>query len=837
MGMSIRGGGARGASAAAARPALRSGIPAAARLAFVLGVAAALSAAPAGPSGAQPAATRAPATAAPGPVSAPELRAAAPETYRSVLDRYCVACHNERTRTGNLALDTVDVSRLGEAAATWEKVLEKLRTRAMPPPRRPWPAEETYDRFAAWLEAGLDRAAAAQPNPGRPAIHRLNRLEYANAVRDLLGLTVDVGTMLPADDLAYGFDNNADILTIAPGMLERYMSAARRIGRLAVGDSAIEPDIVRYPVSSLLAQRDRMSEEMPFGSRGGAAVTHHFPLDGEYVVRVTLLGNRGRREPQEIDVRIDGVRAALLRAGNGAGGGATRGMPTGDGSLAVRVPVRAGTRTASVSFLKRTAVTEGVAPDRLPVWTFSTGRGYVEPMALESIRIEGPHRPEPAGSGAPVAGATASRERIFTCRPAGRDDEAACADEILAGLARRAFRRPVTGDDLDVLRLFYREGRRAGTFDAGIQRAIESLLVDPEFLFRIERDPEDAAPGSPYRLSDVELASRLSFFLWSSIPDDELLAVAEAGRLRDPVVLERQVRRMLSDERAGVLVGSFAAQWLHLRRMRTVTPDVQAFPAFDENLRAALVRETELFIESQIRGDRSVVELLTADYTFVNERLARHYGMAGVYGSRFRRVPLGDGARRGLLGHGSILTVTSLATRTSPVVRGKWVLENILGTPPPPPPPDVPDLPEREAGEAPRSLRARLEVHRANPVCSACHARMDPLGFALEHFDAVGKWREAEGGVPIDASGALPDGTTFDGLPGLRDVLLERQDEFVTTVAEKLLTYALGRGIEHYDRPALRAIVRDAAADGHRWSSLVLGVARSLPFQMRRAES
>ena len=805
------------------------------RLASALRVVAALGLATAAPVGAQSSAAQAELRAAGGP-AAPVPDA---ENYRAVLDRYCVACHNERTLTANLALDAVDLAHAGDAAEVWEKVLEKLRTRAMPPPRRPRPADETYDGFAGWLEAELDDAAAARPNPGRPTIHRLNRLEYANAVRDLLGLTVDVDSMLPADDLAYGFDNNADILTIAPGMLERYMSAARRIGRLAVGDAAIDADVVRYPVSSLLVQRDRMSEEMPFGSRGGAAVTHHFPLDGEYVVRLTLQGNGGRREPQEIDVRIDGVRAGLLRAGRGRGG-ATRGMPTGDDALAVRIPVRAGTRIVSVSFLKRTGVTEGVAPERLPLWTFSTGRGYVEPMALDSVGIEGPYRPASANRARGIgrgAGPTASRERIFTCRPAGPDDEEACATEILATLARRAYRRPVTDDDLDVLHAFYGEGRRAGGFEGGVQRAIESLLVDPEFLFRIERDPEDAEPGSPYRLSDVELASRLSFFLWSSIPDDELLDAAEAGRLRNPAVLEQQVRRMLADERSRVLVDSFAAQWLHLRRMRTVAPDVQAFPGFDDNLRDALVRETELFVESQIRGDRSVVDLLTADYTFANGRLARHYGIPGVYGSRFRRVALGDGARRGLLGHGSILTVTSLATRTSPVVRGKWVLENILGTPPPPPPPDVPDLPEREAGEAPRSLRARLEAHRENPVCSACHARMDPLGFALEHFDAVGKWRDAEGGVPVDASGALPDGTTFDGLPGLRDVLLARQDEFVTTVAEKLLTYALGRGIEHYDRPAIRAIVREAAADGYRWSSLVLGVARSLPFQMRRAES
>ena len=814
---------------------LRPGVAVVSRFALRLAVAAALGAGAVSSAAAQPAAEGTRAAAREAAPTVPD----APETYREVLDRYCVACHNERTLTANLALDAVDLAHVGDAAEVWEKVLEKLRTRAMPPPRRPRPADETYDRFAGWLETELDGAAAARPNPGRPTIHRLNRLEYRNAVRDLLGLSVDVDSMLPADDLAYGFDNNADILTIAPGMLERYMSAARRIGRLTVGDAAIDADVVRYPVSSLLVQRDRMSEEMPFGSRGGAAVTHHFPLDGEYVVRLTLRGNGGRREPQEIDIRIDGVRAGLLRAGRGRGG-ATRGMPTGDDALAVRIPVRAGTRVVSVSFLQRSGVTEGVAPERLPLWTFSTGRGYVEPMALDSVGIEGPYRPASVNRARRIGrgtGPTASRERIFTCRPAGPDDEEACATEILATLARRAYRRPVTDDDLDVLHAFYGEGRRAGGFEGGVQRAIESLLVDPEFLFRIERDPEDAAPGSPYRLSDIELASRLSFFLWSSIPDDELLDAAEAGRLRDPAVLERQVRRMLADERSRVLVGSFAAQWLHLRRMRTVTPDVQAFPGFDDNLRDALVRETELFVESQIREDRSVVDLLTADYTFVNERLARHYGIPGVYGSRFRRVALGDGARRGLLGHGSILTVTSLATRTSPVVRGKWVLENILGTPPPPPPPDVPDLPEREAGEAPRSLRARLEAHRANPVCSACHARMDPLGFALEHFDAVGKWRGAEGGVPVDASGALPDGTTFDGLAGLRDVLLARQDEFVTTVAEKLLTYALGRGIEHYDRPAIRAIVRDAAADGYRWSSLVLGVARSLPFQMRRAES
>ena len=760
-------------------------------------------------------------------------------TWRAVLDRYCVTCHNERLLTGNLALDDIAVEHVGADAEVWEKVLQKLRTQAMPPPRRPRPDAETYGAFAAWLETALDRAAAAEPNPGRPTIHRLNRLEYTNAIRDLLDLEIDSVTMLPADDLAFGFDNNADILTVAPGLLERYMSAARRIARLAVGDPTIEADAVRYPLSSLLVQDDRMSEDMPFGSRGGAAVRHHFPLDGEYLVRIALQGS-GRGEPQEIDVRVDGVRRALLRVGNwpeGADLGAARMVAPGE-PLLVRFPARAGTHVVSASFTKRTAVTEGMAPSRLPIWTFSTGRGYVQRMALESVEIEGPFSPDTIGRGPDGEGEAASRRRIFVCRPATAAEEGPCADAILGTLARRAFRRPVTEIDLEVLRGFYEEGRSEGSFDAGIQRALESMLVDPEFLFRIERDPAGVDPATPYRLSAVELASRLSFFLWSSIPDNELLEAAEAGSLGDPAVLEQQVRRMLADERAGVLVSSFAAQWLHLRRMRTVAPDVNAFPGFDENLRDALVRETELFVQSQMRDDRSVVELLDADYTFVNERLARHYGIANVYGSRFRRVDLPGEQRRGLLGHGSVLTVTSLATRTSPVVRGKWVLENILGTPPPPPPPDVPDLPERADDGTVTSLRARLEAHRANPVCSNCHARMDPLGFALENFDAVGKWRDAgAAGTPIDPSGTLPDGTAFDGFPGLRDILLERREEFVTTVAEKLLTYALGRGVEHYDRPAIRAIVREAAANDYRWSALILGVARSLPFQMRRSDS
>ena len=773
-------------------------------------------------------------------------------TFRAVLDRYCVACHNRRTLAGSLALDDVDLGRVGPDAEVWEKVLEKLHTRAMPPPRRPRPVSAVYDAFAAWLERSLDQWAVDHPNPGRPAIHRLNRLEYANAVRDLLHLEVDAEALLPADDMAFGFDNNAAILTVAPGLFSRYMSAARTVSRLAVGDSSIEADVVRYPVSPLLAQDGRMSEDLPFGSRGGAAVRHHFPRDGDYALRIVLRQNGGRNEPQEIDVRVDGDRVALLRAGrwpDDAPAGSP-GARAADEGLAVRFPARAGTRPVSVSFTGRTMTPEGVAPARLPLWTFSTGRGYVEPMALDGFEIEGPYDGETAPAAGEASGGAAtveasgaaadtlSRRRIFVCEPASPADEEACAARIVGTLARRAFHRPVTDEDVEDLLAFYREGRADGGFHGGVRRALESILVDPEFLFRIERDPPGAAPATAYPLSDVELAARLSFFLWASIPDDELLEVAEAGRLRDPDVLEAQVRRMLADERAGTLVTSFAAQWLHLRRMRTAAPDVNAFPAFDENLRDALVRETELFVGSQLRDDRSVVELLTADYTFVNERLARHYGIPGVYGPRFRRVEWDDDRRRGLLGQGSILTVTSLATRTSPVVRGKWILENVLGTPPPPPPPDVPELPERgDAGE-PASLRARLEAHRANPACSGCHSRMDPLGFALENFDAVGQWRDADaGGAPIDTAGVLPDGAAFDGLPALRDILHGRRDQFVATVAERLLTYALGRGVEHYDRPAIRAIVREAAADDYRWSSIILGIARSLPFQMRRSES
>ena len=787
------------------------------------------------------------------------------EPQRALLDRYCVTCHNERLRTGGLALDTLDLSRVGDARAIWERVVLKLRGGMMPPAGRPRPDRQTYDRFRAWLEAELDRAAATRIEPGRVPAHRLNRAEYANAVRDLLALEVDAAALLPADDTGHGFDNLAGTLALSPVLMERYLSAARRISRLAVGDTAIGPGFTSqvYAVPITMAQNDRMSEDLPFGSRAGLAVRHRFPLDGEYVVAIRLKRSVyeyivNLDEAHDLDLRIDGRRAARFTVGAEAPGKPAPVTFSGtfvaageaeypsqdwddyrtgaDADLAVRVPVRAGTRVVGVSFVGKSWEQEGVLQPPLREYgatvTETTDTSpRPEGPGVESVAIDGPY-----AAGGP--GETASRARIFVCRPGARAAEDACARKILATLARRAWRRPVDDGDIAPLLAFYRTGRETDGFEAGVRMAIERLLIDPEFLFRIERDPQGIAPDAPYRLSDLELASRLSFFLWSSIPDDDLLDAAVDGRLSDPAERERQVRRMLADPRSRALVDNFAGQWLSLRSVEGIAPDPNLFPDFDENLREAFRRETEMFVESQLREDRSVVDLLRADHSFLNERLARHYGIAGVTGSHYRRVKLPDDRRVGLLGHGSILAATSYGNRTSPVLRAKWLLENILGTPPAPPPPDIPPLPARgEAGE-PRTVRERLAQHRRNAACAVCHAPMDPLGFALENFDAVGAWRTRDAGLPVDASGVLADGTTaFDGPAGLRRVLLDRSEQFVETVTEKLLTYALGRGIEHYDRPVIRAIVRAAAEDDHRWSSLILGIVESTPFRMRRSES
>ena len=774
--------------------------------------------------------------------------AEAADVQRELLDRYCVTCHSERLRTGGLQLDRVDVGHVGEAAEIWEKVVRKLRAGQMPPAGRPRPAQAAYDGLAAWLETELDRAADARPNPGRPVVRRLNRLEYANAIRDLLALEVDSRALLPTDESGYGFDNVGDVLSFSPGLLERYMSAARKISRLAVGDPTQPAAITTYKVSPFLVQEGRISEDLPFGSRGGTVVRHNFPADGEYRLRVHL-GRRfdnnaiqGLDVREQVDVRLDGERLILFEVGGecvdsdeprcilppGVVPVSEYGR-TADLHLHVRFATKGGPRLVGASFIDRAvAAMEGAGPTRLP--TSELRNTERAPMNVGSIEIEGPL----SAAGPPDS---PSRRRIFVCRPAGGEDDESCARQVLRTLTRRAYRRAVTTRDLESLLAFYRTGRAAGGFEAGIQFALEGLLVSPDFLLRLEHDPPQAAPHSAYRIGDVDLASRLSFFLWSSIPDDELLDLAVAGRLSEPDVLERQVRRMLADSRAAVLVTNFASQWLYLRDLRVAAPDTQVFRDFDDSLREAFRRETELFIASQLREDRSVVDLLDADYTFVNERLARFYGMPHVYGTHFRRVPVTNPVRRGLLGQGSVLTVTSYSNRTSPVQRGKFVLDNLLGSPPPAPPPNVEGLQEAGAGGAPATtVRERMEAHRQNAVCASCHAQMDPIGFALENFDAIGKWRESEFGLPIDATGALPDGTRFDGPVELRKTLVRRHPEFVHTLVEQLLTYALGRGAEHYDRPAIRRIVASAAAADYRWSALILGLVDSVPFRMRTAQ-
>ena len=796
---------------------------------------------------------QAPSPATPTQQISPSSASTSPE--RALVNRYCVSCHNERLKTADLMLDNVNIDDLGSAAAVWEKVVRKLRAGRMPPKGRPRPDKGTNDAFVAWLETGLDRAAAAAPNPGRLVPHRLNRVEYTNAIRDLLHLEIDGTSLLPADDAGFGFDNIGDVLTITPALLERYLIAAQRISRLALGDPTIPPAIERYQTPYLtLRQGGRMSEELPFGSRGGTVVRHTFPVDGEYIIRVRLerhalsIGHliRGLDITNEIDVRIDGERVHMFTLGgdlpedaavyDNSPGGRQDFLKHADDTLDVRLPVKAGPRSIQVSFRKTNWEVEGIGPTTLPVvsWGFTAATettrdsGRIH-MGVDNIQIVGPYngtRPED----------TPARRRIFVCDPTSVDDEAPCAQTILSTLARRAYRRPVTEEDLRILLDFYEDGRRRGDFETGIQAALKRLLTDPEFLVRVEHDPVNAMPGTAYRITDLDLASRLSFFLWSSIPDDELLDVAIRGELSDPSILQQQVQRLLADDRAEALLSNFFGQWLWVRNMENVAPDPKVFPDFDDNLREAFRRETELFLQSQFNEDRSITDILTADYTFLNERLGRHYGIPGVYGAHFRRVPLTDGRRAGLLGHGSILTVTSYANRTSPVVRGKWVLENLLGTPPPPPPPSVPPFPEGE-GASSTSVRDRMEQHRANPVCAACHNDLDPLGFAFENFDAVGKWRDLDGTTSVDPSGAFPSGTPFAGPSEFRNALLEHRDLFVPNLIEKLMTYALGRGVEYYDMPAVRKITREIASDDNGWSSLILSIVKSDPFQMRRSES
>jgi mono/diheme cytochrome c family protein len=745
--------------------------------------------------------------------------------YHAALDQYCFRCHSSTTPRAGVNLRVLDFANLEDNGAVWEKLLRKLRNHDMPPAGRWRPDPATYEALTQYIETERDRLAEVKPNPGRPTLHRLNRAEYANAVRDLLAIEIDVADLLPADDMGYGFDNIGDVLNVSPVLLERYLAAAGKISRLAVGDTTLPPSYQTYDVPHGLAQFDRMSEDMPLGSRGGTAVNHRFPVDGEYEVSVTLQRGRfdevlGLGRERKLDLRLDGQRLDLFTIAADPRGGGYGAEKDPSAHLKVRLPVKAGTRTIVATFVKDSVAPEGI---------LRKGRDAAFFEGVGSITIAGPYNVQGPGT-------TGSRERIFLCHPAADVQQQACAEKIISNLAHRAYRRPATPDDLKQLIALYRRGADSGDFEAGVRLALQKILVSPEFIFRMEFDPPNAAPGSVYWISDVELASRLSFFLWSSVPDDELLAVAERGGLRDPSVLEAQVRRMLADPRARALVTNFAGQWLFLRNIPRIQPDPAAFPSFDENLRQALEQETEMLIESTLREDRSVVDLLTTDYTFLNQRLAAHYGIEGIYGSEFRRVAITDPRRKGLLGQASILAVTSYPNRTSPTIRGKWVLEQLLGMPPPPPPPNVPSLKE-EPGAATLTMRQRMEQHRANPTCAVCHRQMDPLGFALENFDGLGRWRDSAGpGTgPIDSAGALPDGTRFDGPEGLRDVLLSKKDLFVETFAERLLTYALGRGVEEYDHAALRKITRAAALNDNRWSSIILGIVQSTPFQMRRA--
>jgi mono/diheme cytochrome c family protein len=763
--------------------------------------------------------------------SAPAAADAGPaSSSRRLLDRYCVTCHNERLKTADLTLDQVDVANPGARADLWEQVVRKVHTGTMPPPNMPQPSEDDRRALLTWLETSLDAASIATPNPGRTeTLRRLNRTEYQNAVRDLLALDIDGSSLLPPDESGHGFDN-VTVGDLPPTLLDRYISAAQKISRLAIGstETSLQSDIIRLPAD--LTQEDHVSG-LPIGTRGGVSVSHTSPRDGEYEIQIwlarSLEGNvSGLREarPHELMVLVDREPVANFTIEKRAGVDDT----LLDKDLRARITVLAGPHDIGVTFVKDGSSLLETA--RQPLQSHYNDRRHprITP-AVDQISMTGPYEAKGAEN-------TPARRRLFVCSPAGPEKETACAQTILTTLMRRAYRRPVSKADVEGPMAFYREGRAEGGFDAGIARALSAVLINPDFLFRVETEPKKTPAGAPYRITDLELASRLSFFLWSSIPDDELLEAAIGGKLSRPEELEKQTRRMLADRRSFNLATNFAGQWLRLRNLEAFTPNARLFPDFDDNLRQAMRQETELFLDSVLREDRSVLDLIRADYTFLNERLAKHYGIPHVYGSRFRRVALGrESQRGGLLRHGSVLAVTSYATRTSPIIRGVWVLTNMFGAPPPPPLPNVPALDESTVS-ANLPMRERLAAHRKNPVCASCHRAIDPVGFSLENFNAVGQWRDYEGDdVPIDVSGALPGAGEFRGVAGLEDGLLSRPELFAGTLTEKLLTFALGRGVEHYDAPAVRRIVHESGKDRYRFSSLILGIVKSAPFQMRKS--
>jgi hypothetical protein len=766
---------------------------------------------------------------------APATGMASAARQRAILDEYCVVCHNDRLKTANLSLEQLDLAAAGDHAELWEKVVRKLRAGVMPPPGVKRPALAEYEGLRDWLETEIDRKAATRVNPGAVVLHRLNRTEYANAVRDLLDLEIDVTTLLPPDDSARGFDNIAGSLTISPTLLEAYTTAAARVARMAVGYWKA-PTQATYLAPGDTSQNQHI-EGLPFGTRGGMLVRHDFPADGEYRFSIQNFGIGSFIPGEQLELVIDGERAHVFKY---QGVGTSSGMQSdeGDGVLEVIIPVKAGSRKVGATFL---ATNFRPSLDMIKQYDRKSLENNAIPQlqyypAIGFFRIQGPfnaQRPEDSRS----------MRKVFTCRPANASQEEPCAKQILTTLARRAYRHPATAQDLEPLMSFYAEGRRAGTFEEGIELAIRRLLASPQFLVRAEKEPANVPAGQPYRITDLELASRLSFFLWSSVPDDELIGVASDGRLSNPKVLEQQVRRMLADPRSEALVENFAQQFLYLRNLPATSPDGVFYPDWDDELRKSFQREAELFFESIMRENRNVVDLLTADYTFVNERLGRHYGIPNIYGSHFRRVTLGPELdyRRGLLGKGSFLAITWTQNfRSSPVKRGVWVLENILGTPPPEPPPNVPALEDSAAGSQKiLTLREQMTLHRANPTCAGCHRIMDPIGFALDNFDADGKWRMkqgGDGGTPIDAVVDLYDGQHVEGPVGLRQALLRYSPQFVRMFTEKMMTYALGRGVEYSDMPALRSIVKEAGKDNNRFSAIVLGIVRSAQFQMRVKE-
>jgi cytochrome c551/c552 len=749
----------------------------------------------------------------------PVLAAQSAVAPGALVNQYCAGCHNQKVKTAGVSVQGLDPANVSQDSASWEKILRKVKAGQMPPVGLPRPQPAVSASFSKWLEQELDSSAAAHPNPGRPTIHRLNRAEYSNAIRDLVGLDIKPGSKLPADDTGYGFDNIGDVLSLSPILIERYMTVGRMVSRLAVGDVSRKPEVNEFDAPRPgRARAERVSDDLPFDSAGGLSMQYQFPVDAEYVFRIKM-------------PVVGGAAPKVFEE---------------------RMPVKAGTRTVAVTFLADNTVPEAVVAFGVQNGAAAQGAagrfGNRPPATKMDLRLDGA-RVKLFDVGAPrftsVAivgpyeiqgpGDSASRQKIFVCKPSVAKEEDPCAQKILSALVRRAYRRPVTDADLKPLLAFYKVGRGEGSFDTGIEMAVRAMLVSPNFLFRVERDPAGTAPGSVYRVNDYELASRLSFFLWSSIPDDELLRLADQGKLKDPEVLSAQVSRMIEDRRSNAFVTNFAGQWLYLRNLAQVKPDQDAFPKFDATLRQAFQRETEMFFDAVLRENRPVTDLLSADFTYLNQRLAEHYGIPNVYGSQFRRVSLTGSDRGGLLGQGSILTVTSYPNRTSVVQRGKWVLENLLGTPPPPPPPDIPALEAHAKDGKLLTMRQQMEQHRANPTCASCHSRMDPIGFSLENYDGVGAYRAKDGGSVIDATGKMPDGKVFEGPAGLKSLLLTaHRDEFLSTFTEKLMTYALGRGIESYDQPAIRAVIRDAAKRNTSIIDIMNAIVKSPQFQMRR---